>query len=165
MKVRITNRGIVLAIADIADSPESRRRGLLGHAPLQPGQGLWISQCDSIHTYGMQFPIDVLFLGPDSQVLDIAPNMAPGGTVSRDGAASCLELPAGALEATGTQVGDFLELATFDQTQVGATIPGCIGLLNLAEQYGLVTPGTTQAVSQLHEHAQKIKAGFQGVRG
>jgi uncharacterized membrane protein (UPF0127 family) len=165
MKVRITNRDVVLAIADIADSPESRRRGLLGRAPLQPGEGLWISQCDSIHTYGMQFPIDVLFLGPDSQVLDIAPNMAAGGTVTRDGAASCLELPSGACEATGTQVGDFLELATLDRTMAAATIPGCIGLLNLAETYGLVQPGTTAAVSQLHEHARKIRAGFQGVRG
>ena len=167
MKVRITNpaRGALMAMADVAESPESKRLGLLGRMNFIPGDGLWISPCDSIHTFGMQFPIDVLFLGPNSDVLDFAQNMAPGGSVVRDGAASVLELPAGAIEGTGTQIGDALVFAALESPGQGVSIPGCLGLLNLAEQYGLVQPGTSVAISQLVDHAQKIKAGFQGVRG
>ncbi len=165
MKVRITNpaRGALIAIADVADSTELRRRGLLGRLSMFPGDGLWISPCDSIHTFGMQFPIDVLFLGPNSEVLDAVPNMAPGGSVVRDGAASVLELPAGMIETTATQAGDVLVFAALETPQMGVSIPGCINLLNLAEQYGLVTPGTSVAISQLVEHAQRVKAGLQGV--
>ncbi len=165
MKVRITNpvRGALVAMADVAESPDSRRRGLLGRMNFTPGDGLWISPCDSIHTFGMQFPIDVLFLGPGSEVLDTVPNMAPGGSVVRDGAASVLELPAGTVDATMTAAGDVLVFAALENPAQGVSVPGCLGLLNLAEEYGLVTPGTTAAVTQLHEHARRVRGAFQEV--
>ena len=166
MKLRVSNPGkgtLLCAIADIAQSDGDRRRGLLGRYSFQPGEGLWISPCDSIHTYGMQFPIDVAFLDGQGLVMDVLENVGPGGTAVRDGAASVLELPAGTLKRTMTAAGDYLELATFEPAR---SIPtNCFGLLNLAEEYGLVSPGTTVAVSQLIEHGKRVRGAIHGVRG
>jgi len=88
----------------------SRLRGLLYRPPLRPGQGLWIESCNWIHTLGMGFPIDVLYLDQDGQVLRVALAMRPnriGPLVRR--ASSVVELPVGAVEDSGTQVGDRLE--------------------------------------------------------
>ena len=48
--------------ADIADTSAKRRTGLLKHKSLEPGDGLWIAPCEGVHTFGMKFPIDVVFL-------------------------------------------------------------------------------------------------------
>lgn len=46
----------------IADRFQSRLRGLLGRSWLNADEGLLILPCNSIHTFGMRFPIDVLAL-------------------------------------------------------------------------------------------------------
>ena len=104
-------RGLVLADrAELADSFVRRLCGLLGRPGLLPGQGLLLTRCSSIHTLGMQFPIDVLYLDPAGRVLAHVPALAPGrlGPWVR-GARSILELPAGA--ARGTEPGDLLIMA------------------------------------------------------
>jgi len=114
--MRITNstRGTTLAsCAEIADTPAKRRLGLLNRESLAPGEGLWLSSASAIHTFGMKFPIDVLFLDPQGSVLGILPNMGPEETSGRYPyckVASVLELPAGTAEATGTREGDNLSL-------------------------------------------------------
>lgn len=89
----------------------SRLRGLLGGPPLDSGQGLLIAPCNWIHTLGMGFAIDVLYLDRAGQVLRIVPEMRPnriGHPVWR--ASSVVELPVGAIEHTGTRAGDWLEI-------------------------------------------------------
>ncbi len=89
----------------------SRLRGLLGHPPLQPGEGLMLRGEKAIHTVGMGFPIDVLFLDRAGCVVHLIPNMIPlrlSPFVSR--AADVLELPAGTIAQTGTALGDQIEL-------------------------------------------------------
>jgi len=64
-KLRIRNQSrdtLVADRADIADTSAKRRTGLLKHTGLEPGEGLWIAPCEAVHTIGMKFPIDVLFL-------------------------------------------------------------------------------------------------------
>jgi uncharacterized membrane protein (UPF0127 family) len=133
MRVSNTTRGTKLGSSvDIADSVVKRRVGLLGHSQLAPGQGLWLKPCDSIHTFGMKFPIDVVFLGKEHQVLDVRPNMAPGQTVEFAPAHSALEFPAGTLARTQTQIGDELELAVSEVSQllsVAAVAVVCFFLL------------------------------------
>jgi hypothetical protein len=47
------------------DSP-SRRKGLLGRSTLAPGTALIIAPCSAIHTWRMQFDIDVAFVAKDA---------------------------------------------------------------------------------------------------
>ena len=46
----------------VADKLLLRMKGLLGRKSLDHGEGLWIKPCMGIHTFGMRFPIDVIFL-------------------------------------------------------------------------------------------------------
>lgn len=109
--VRNATRGVVLAeSAGIADSSQARRTGLLKHSRLERGDGLWIVPCEAVHTFGMKFPIDVLFLSKKRKVLKIRKNMVARRMAICWRATSVLELPAGTADASGTVPGDDLEL-------------------------------------------------------
>lgn len=112
--IRNKTRGTVLATeADVADTSRKRRVGLLKHERLDPGQGLWIWPCEAIHTFGMRFPIDVLFLDRLKKVLKVKHGMPRGRIAGCLWAHSVLELPAGQAESTGTAVGDELEFEEY----------------------------------------------------
>jgi hypothetical protein len=112
----VTNsQGRVLADrADIADTSAKRRTGLLKHTKLDPGEGLWIAPTEGVHTFGMKFPIDVVFLNRAKKVLKVRPNMVRARIAISLLAHSVLELPAGTLEATGTGKGDQLQFEKYD---------------------------------------------------
>ena len=117
MKLRVSNPGRARVLADragIADTSAKRRTGLLKHSGLEPGEGLWIAPCEGVHTFGMKFPIDVVFLDRKKRVLKIRPNMVRGRIAFSLRAHSVLELPAGTVMATDTQVGDQLEFEKYD---------------------------------------------------
>ena len=101
--------------AEIADTSAKRRTGLLKHTGLAPGEGLWIVPCEGVHTFAMKFTIDVVFLNRKYKILKIRPNMVKRRIALSLLAHSVLELPAGTLEATGTQRGDQLEFEKFDE--------------------------------------------------
>jgi hypothetical protein len=110
--VRIENRtrdALLGNLIEIADTSSKRRTGLLKHASLQPGEGLWIVPCEAVHTFGMQFPIDVLFLSKKRKVLKIRQNMGRRRMALCLRAHSVLELPVGTIAETGTVTGDQLE--------------------------------------------------------
>ena len=115
-KLRVNNvtRGTVLADrAEIADTSAKRRTGLLKHTGLAPGEGLWIVPCEGVHTFGMKFPIDVVFLNKKRKVLKIRPNMGRRRVALSLRAHSVLQLPAGRLAETATVAGDVLELERY----------------------------------------------------
>lgn len=96
----------------IACSFFARMKGLLGREGLEPGESLWIRPCNSIHTIGMKFPIDAVFLDSRNTVVEIKYRLPANrltGIYYR--ASSVLELPAGILLETRTEVGDRLEIA------------------------------------------------------
>jgi uncharacterized protein len=108
--VRNTTRNSVLAeSADLADSSAKRQKGLLGRDSLPVGHGLWIVPCESVHTFGMRFPIDVLYLDRKKRVRKTRSSMVPWRVSMCLLAHSVLELPAGVIEQTGTQRGDQLD--------------------------------------------------------
>lgn len=116
-KLRITNRTrdtILATEAEAADTSRKRRVGLLKHETLPPGQGLWIAPCEAVHTFGMRFPIDVLFLDRKHKVLKIRENMPRGRISACLWAHSVLELPAGAAAGTATRPGDELEFEQYE---------------------------------------------------
>jgi uncharacterized membrane protein (UPF0127 family) len=94
---------------EVADTSSKRRTGLLKHASLPEGHGLWIVPCEAVHTFGMTFPIDVLFLNKKRKVLKVRKDMGRRRMAIWLIAHSVLELPAGTVAATGTQPGDELE--------------------------------------------------------
>lgn len=112
--MRALNRTRQTVLVDkgvVAASVWARLRGLLGHRPLRPGEGLLLRGEKAIHTIGMSFPIDVLFLDRSGRVVHLHHSMVPlraSPFVFR--AADVLEMPAGTLERTGTRVGDEIEL-------------------------------------------------------
>ncbi len=109
------SQGRVLADrADIADTSAKRRTGLLKHTKLDPGEGLWIAPTEGVHTFGMKFPIDVVFLNKKKKILKIRPNMVRGRIAISLLAHSVLELPAGTCNATATVKGDTLQFEKFE---------------------------------------------------
>jgi uncharacterized protein len=93
---------------EVADTSEKRRVGLLKHLRLEPGSGLWIVPCESVHTFFMKFPIDLVYLDKQRKVRKVR-HAVPAWRLSACLTAhSILELPAGTAEKTGTQRGDEL---------------------------------------------------------
>jgi uncharacterized membrane protein (UPF0127 family) len=92
----------------VADDSRTRRTGLLKHTSLERGEGLWIAPCEAVHTFGMKFVIDVVFLSRKKKVLKIRKNMPKRRVAICLRAHSVLELPAGTLDETGTLAGDQL---------------------------------------------------------
>ncbi|MBE0569098.1 MAG: DUF192 domain-containing protein [Deltaproteobacteria bacterium] len=84
-----------------------RLRGLLGTEGLMEGEGLWISPCTSIHSFGMRFEFDAIFLDRDRKVVGLYERFRRN-RISRIfwSARGVLELPAGTIGRTGTEVGD-----------------------------------------------------------
>lgn len=93
----------------VADRVWPRLRGLLGHPEPAPGEGLLIEPCNGIHTLGMRYPIDVLFLRRDGVVIRCERALPPSRFVPWVRRAHhVIELRAGTIDATGTAVGDRL---------------------------------------------------------
>jgi uncharacterized membrane protein (UPF0127 family) len=115
VKVLNRTRDSVLATdAEVADTSRKRRTGLLKHTCFPAGQGLWIVPCEGIHTFGMKFAIDVVFLDRSRKVLKVRAHMGPRRVSLCLSAHSVLELPAGTLAEARTQRGDQLEFSAPD---------------------------------------------------
>jgi uncharacterized membrane protein (UPF0127 family) len=113
LKIQVLNLTRNLELADraeVADTSAKRRTGLLKHTGLEPGEGLWIVPCESVHSFFMKFTIDVLYLDRKHRVKKIRPQMAPWRISGCLTAHSVLELPAGTITRTGTERGDQLEI-------------------------------------------------------
>jgi uncharacterized membrane protein (UPF0127 family) len=111
--VRNQTRNTVLGDAvDVADSSSTRRTGLLKHERLEQGEGLWIIPCESVHTFFMKFPIDLVYVDKGKKVRKVR-HAVPAWRLSMClSARSILELPAGTAERTRTSPGDQLVFET-----------------------------------------------------
>ena len=101
-------------IVDDLESAEAlgaRTRGLIGHEPLRLGQGMLIRPCRWIHTVGMSFPIDVLYVNKRWRIVAVSENLRPG-RIDRPvfHAWFVVEMAAGAIRQAGVKVGDRLEV-------------------------------------------------------
>ncbi len=108
-----TRRVLVAADVEVARTVWKRVRGLMGRAArdFPEGKGFWIVPSEGIHTLGMRFPIDVCYLDRNGQIVRAYHRLRPfrfAAVLWR--AHSVLELPAGVLLRTSTEVGDTLEI-------------------------------------------------------
>lgn len=93
----------------VADTFWTRLRGMLGRPEPQSGEGLLIIPSKSVHMWGMKYPLDVLVLDEDQTILATYTPLEPGQHTSwHSKGRMVLELPAGQVQRTQTQVGDQL---------------------------------------------------------
>jgi len=111
MTIRNRTRGTVLATDERwARTPAERMRGLLDADDLPPGGCLVISPCNSVHMFGMKFPLDVVFCKADGTVVRAISCLRPWRlTRIYFTAKHTLELPVGVVAQSGTAPGDALE--------------------------------------------------------
>ena len=110
--LRVTNpaRATVLATRlEVADSGPKRNKGLLGRDGLAAGEGLWIVPRESVHTFFMRFPIDLVYLDRKNIIRKVRSAVGPWRLSACLSAHSVLELPAGTIHDSQTQAGDSLE--------------------------------------------------------
>lgn len=109
-----TRETFVATEAAVADDYFRRLIGLLGKTRswAKLGRGLWIVPSRGVHSIGMLFPIDLMFLSKDKKVVHVEEHFRPF-RVSRVSlrTASVLELPTHTIYRSGTRVGDALEIS------------------------------------------------------
>ena len=93
---------------EVADTPSTRNKGLLGRAGLPSGGGLWIVPCSSVHTFFMKFPIDLVYIDRRKKVKKVRSHVGPWRLSACLLAHSILELPGGTVDSTQTRRGDQL---------------------------------------------------------
>jgi len=110
-----TRQAYLATALAVADTHWTRLRGLLGLSPgdFRNGYGIWIVPCHGVHTLGMRFPLDVVYLDRSLTVVHIQSGLQPWRFAPvRMQAASVLELPCSAAAESGTTVGDRIEITT-----------------------------------------------------
>ena len=103
---------IVCTRCRLATTPFVRKKGLLGRAGLEPGEGMLFRPAGSIHMFFMRFSLDAIFCDGDLVVIDVERGLRPWRMASRKGAKVVIELAEGAAE--NVAAGDRLVLGTID---------------------------------------------------
>ena len=93
--VAAVDKRIVCSNVFKAANAWERARGLLARKPLSENQGLWLEPCPSVHTIGMRYSIDIVFLNSDGYVKKIVPALKPLRFAACSGATATLELAEG----------------------------------------------------------------------
>lgn len=122
--IRVHNRSRSSTLGDrieVANTPETRNRGLLKHASLCAGEGLWIVPTQSIHMFFMKFALDIVYLNKTKQVVKVVRNIKPWRISLCLPAHSVLELPVGTIDSSQTRKGDQLEFEKLPSTPPPAT--------------------------------------------
>jgi uncharacterized membrane protein (UPF0127 family) len=109
--INVTRQVTLATDVRVADTSLERGTGLLKDTELAEGHGLWIVPCNSIHSFGMKFIFDAIFLDRELRVVHLVREMRPWRISKiKFGAKSVLELPAGAIARSGTEIGDNFEM-------------------------------------------------------
>ena len=109
-RIRLERGPVVCERGELAVSAWTRTKGLLGRPGLEADQGLWIQPTNSIHMFFMRFPIDVVFVDRNWRVVGVRHGLRPWRVAGARRAVAALELPVGAVAASGIEEGDVLAL-------------------------------------------------------
>jgi len=108
--VNATRKSVLSDCCHFADSVFKRMIGLLNRKTLAQGEGLLLDRCYGIHTIGMRFPIDVLFLDKELRVIRAVSALPPFRTCVVKRAVYVLELPVGVIQVSRTEPGDQIQV-------------------------------------------------------
>jgi uncharacterized membrane protein (UPF0127 family) len=103
----------------VADTHLARLAGLLGRRRLRPNEGLWLVPSQGIHTMGLLFAIDVVYLDRDQRVIHLIENLGPFRVAPvRMHCESVLELPVRTIFESQTGLGDQLAISSATETEI-----------------------------------------------
>jgi len=105
----LTRQTLLASRVEVADVGPKRRKGLLGRKQLAPGEGLWTRPCEAVHTFGMKFAIDLVYLDRENRIVKIRNNVPPWRLSACLSSHSVIELAAGSLRGMHSMPGDKLE--------------------------------------------------------
>ncbi len=106
--LRVGERITTLRV-EIAENAPERMVGLLGRSSLEDDASMLLRPCNAVHTFGMRFPIDVVFMDRQQRVLEIHQAVVPRRVLFKVRAVQVLELAAGAARRHGIAVGESLD--------------------------------------------------------
>ena len=117
----------------VADTQWDRLRGLMGRMRLPADDGLWVVPSQGVHTVGLLFPVDVVYLDASSRVIHLVERLGPFriGPLRRR-ARSVLELPTASVFCSNTKIRDQFvicspeELAAHLTSQPGDALGGLV---------------------------------------
>jgi uncharacterized protein len=95
-----------------ADSFASRLVGLIGRRALPAGGGLLLTRTRAVHTFGMRFALDLVWLDDCGQVLRVDRSIPPRRLAACAAAAAVIELAAGDADLAGLVPGAIAISAT-----------------------------------------------------
>lgn len=94
-----------------ANTALKRLRGLLGRRQIALDEALWLRPCNGIHTLGMLFAIDAIFLDQELRIVRLVENLRPFRiTLPHRRARSVLEMAAHSIARFQLQTGDQLRV-------------------------------------------------------
>jgi uncharacterized membrane protein (UPF0127 family) len=103
----LSSTGSRIAVLKKADNWWSKGLGLMGTRSMAIGEGLWLPGISSIHTLFMHFPLDIVFLSKNMEVLKVQNWIKPGHFfVGCSRAAHTIELRAGTITSTTASIGE-----------------------------------------------------------
>ena len=101
-----------------ADTIFARLKGLIGRLKMRSDEGLWVVPSNGVHTWGVLFPLDLIYLDENLRVLLVTEHF-PRFKIAplRIRAASVLELPTHTIYSSQTQPGDQLVICAADEIE------------------------------------------------
>jgi uncharacterized protein len=113
VRVHNTSRSAVLADrASITSGAQSPIQGLIGQPPPGDGEALVIWTSPGARPASRPDFVDLLFVGNDGHIVNCARSVSPSRVVpAAVGARLVIELPAGTVERSGTEIGDYIEFS------------------------------------------------------
>lgn len=109
MLYNVSKDNIVLENLTLANGFMQKLKGLMGRKKLNKSEGLMLFSCNSIHTCFMRFPIDVVFLNINHEVIAVKKGVRPWRMVNYvKKAYITVEMPEGTIENKKIEVGDLL---------------------------------------------------------
>jgi uncharacterized membrane protein (UPF0127 family) len=115
-----TNQAVATQV-EIAATRRSRNRGLLGRDHLDEAAAMLLAPCTSVHTVGMRFPIDVVFVDRQGYAVKVVRNLRPWRIALSIGGSAVIEMAAGSLRWGQVMLGDRLYLAPAPQDATAQT--------------------------------------------
>lgn len=99
-----------------ADTTFARLKGLIGKLKLRIDEGLWVVPSCGVHTFGVLFPLDLIYLDEKHQVVHVIEHF-PRFSIAplRTQASSVLELPTHSIYTSQTQPGDQLLICAVEE--------------------------------------------------
>lgn len=115
MQVALMNertRQFVASSVEVAGTRNTRRRGLLGRDHLDETSAMLLAPCTGVHTVGMRFAIDVIFVDRQGYAVKVVRDLKPWRIALASRAHAVIEMPAGSLRWGQVLIGDRLYLTS-----------------------------------------------------